>query len=106
MYSCLVIPHWVSTHMGNLYTAHVRACVHPSVRASVEHRISEMAGWIHLKVNSRITYISGVMPVFSDFEKNENCRFYGRFFLSVSDLILGNGWMDSSDILQQVNQYS
>ena len=68
----LVIPHWVSTHMGNLKTAHVRASVRPCVRPSVEHHISEMAGGIHLKFYSMITYIPGVMPVFSDFKKVEN----------------------------------
>ena len=60
--------------MGNLKTAHVcasvRTCVRPSIRSSVTHHISEMAGWIHLKFYSRITYIPGVMQVFTDFEKS------------------------------------
>ena len=112
----LFIPHWVSTHMGNLKTAHVRASVRPSVRASVPCHISEMPGWIHLIFYSWITYIPVVMHVFSEFEKVENWRFYGSFssfFLSDldlgsvwSDFILWNGWMDSFDILQLDNLYS
>ena len=88
--------------MGNLKTAHVRP--------SVGHHISEMPGWIHLKFYSMITYIPRVMPVFSDFEKIVNWRFYGRFssfFQTVlnlgsvfSVLYLGHGCLDSYDTSQ------
>ena len=60
----LVIPHWVSTHMGNLKIAHVRACV--------PCHISKMPEWIHLIFYSLITYIPGVVQNFSEFEKVEN----------------------------------
>ena len=69
--------------MGNLKTAHVRVsvcvCVCLSVCLSVANRSSEMAGWIHLIFYSMMTHIPGVMPVLSNFEKNQNWRFYGRF---------------------------
>ena len=69
-----------------------------------------MAVWIHLKFYSMITYIPGVMPIFSDFEKVENWRFYGHFssfFQTVlnlgfvfSELYLGHGCLDSYDTSQ------
>ena len=81
----------------------------PYVRASVGHRISEMAGWIHLKLYSLITYIPGVMPVFSDLKKIQNWRFYGRIsddFLPEfkivqysSDTVLRDDFVDSIETL-------
>ena len=77
----------------------------------IEPRISDMAAWIDLIFYSMITYIPGVMPVFSDFEKIENWRFYGSFSYnfrpgfhivqSFSEIVLRDGRMDSNETLQQ-----
>ena len=94
----------------------VRASVRPSVRACDWYRISEMPWRIHLIFYRIMTHISGVMPVFSDFEKNQNWRFYGRFsekklpdskMLQVcSETVLRNGLMDSCETFQQNDQHS
>ena len=98
--------------MGNLKTAHVRLCERPSVPL----HISEMAEWILLIFYSWIAHISQVVPVFSDFEKNENWRFYDRFsenFLprfkivqTCLEIVLIDGKLDSCKTLQQTDQHS
>ena len=101
------------THWGILKPLmSVRLCV----CACVWYRISEMPGWIYLIFYMVVTNVSGVMPVFSDFEKSQNWQFYGHFsenfrpaFKIVqvcSETVLWNGWMDSYEILKQYGQYS
>ena len=60
--------------------------------------------------------IPEMISVFSDLEKNQNWRFYGRLsenflpdfkMLQVCfESVLRNGWMDSFEILQQYDQHS